>query len=247
MARPIRPWFRFYVEAFADRKIRRLKPAQRWVWVAILGAARESHEPGKLYVAPGLPMTVTELADYAAVTEREAAQTLKAAESLAMITREGDLITVTNWDKRQFESDDVTKRTRDHRERSGEQGRNVPGNAPERGRVFATETETEAEEEREGDKRPARKRATQLPDDFRPSDKHITLATEIGVDLRREWPKFVDHHRAKGSTMKDWSAALNNWIRRSAEYGGATVHQFRPAVGDDGQPVLPPLPIDDKR
>ena len=92
-----------------------------------------------------------------------------------------------------------------------------------------------------------RKRATQLPKDFRPGDKHIALAADLGVDLRREWPKFTDHHRAKGSTFKDWSAALNNWIRKAAEYGGATVHQFRPAVGDDGQPVLPPLPMDDKR
>jgi len=92
-----------------------------------------------------------------------------------------------------------------------------------------------------------RKRAHQLPDDFRPSDKHLALAADLGVDLRREWPKFVDHHRAKGSTMKDWSAALNNWMRKSVEYGGATVHQFRPAVGTDGQPVLPPLPQDDKR
>jgi len=98
-----------------------------------------------------------------------------------------------------------------------------------------------------GKKASPRKRATQLPEDFRPGDKHIALAADLGVDLRREWPKFTDHHRAKGSTFKDWSAALNNWIRKAAEYGGATVHQFRPAVGDDGQPVLPPLPLDDKR
>ncbi len=43
--------------------------------------------------------------------------------------------------------------------------------------------------------------------------------------------------------------ALGGTVENShvAEYGGATVHQFRPAVGDDGQPVLPPLPLDDKR
>ena len=155
MPRPVRPWFRFYVEAFADRKIRRLKPAQRWVWVAILGAARESHEPGSLYIAPGLPMTVRELAAYADVTEKDVTTSLTAMESMSMITRDGDLITVTNWGARQFETDDVTKRTRDHRERSRERSNNVPGNAPE------TETETETEEERTSSSL-----ATETPDRF---------------------------------------------------------------------------------
>jgi hypothetical protein len=86
----------------------------------------------------------------------------------------------------------------------------------------------------------ARKRATQLPSDFAPSDKHRTLAAESGVDLARELTKFSDHHRAKGSTMKDWNAALNNWIRRSAEYAG-NVRPLRP-VDAEGRPVLPPPP-----
>lgn len=85
------------------------------------------------------------------------------------------------------------------------------------------------------------KRATSLPNDFRPSDKHQTLAGELGVNLRAEWVKFCDHHRAKGSTFKDWSAALNNWIRRSAEYGG-NVRPLRAEPDDQGRIVLPPLP-----
>jgi hypothetical protein len=62
------------------------------------------------------------------------------------------------------------------------------------------------------------KRARQLPDDFRPSDAHQALAAELRVDVRAEWPGFVDHHRAKGSTMKDWDAALNTWIRNAAKF-----------------------------
>lgn len=86
-------------------------------------------------------------------------------------------------------------------------------------------------------------KATALPADFRPSEKHQALATSEGVDLRGEWVKFCDHHRAKGSTFKDWSAALNNWIRRAAEYGGGNVRTLPTAKLDDqGQPILPPLP-----
>lgn len=87
--------------------------------------------------------------------------------------------------------------------------------------------------------KPQGKKATQLPDGFRPTDKHQALASELGVDLRAEWAKFCDHHRAKGTTFKDWSAALNNWVRRAAEYGG----NVRPLRTDaEGRPVLPPLP-----
>lgn len=216
MARPVRPWFRFYVEAFPDRKIRRLKPAQRWVWVAVLGAARESHEPGKLYVAPGLPMTRRELADYAAVSDRELESALKAMSELSMITLTDALITVTNWDKRQFESDNVTERTRDHRERSREQDRNVPGNTPERTRAFATETETETETEEEqgGEPPAARKRAHQLPDDFAPNETNRRIAAERRVDIDAALVQFADHHCAKGTTFKDWHLAFNTWLRR---------------------------------
>lgn len=62
------------------------------------------------------------------------------------------------------------------------------------------------------------KRANQLPIDFIPSDKHEALAEELGVDLRAEWPKFCDHHRAKGSTFKDWDAALRTWIRNARQF-----------------------------
>lgn len=221
MPRPVRPWFRFYVEAFADRKIRRLKPAQRWVWVAILGAARESHEPGSLYIAPGLAMTVRELAAYADVPEKDVASSLTAMESMSMITRPNDLIVVTNWGARQFESDDVTKRTRDHKERSRERSNNVPGNAPE------TETETETEELGEvgegasasgGSSKTARKH--RLPADFVPNDTNRRIAAERGLDLRSVFEQFADHHAAKGSTMLDWHRAFNTWLRNERPANG---------------------------
>jgi hypothetical protein len=71
----------------------------------------------------------------------------------------------------------------------------------------------------EGVSAPA-KRATQLPKGFQPSESNIQLAISEGVDLRREFAKFCDHHQAKGSTFKDWHKALNTWIRKAAEYSG---------------------------
>lgn len=63
-------------------------------------------------------------------------------------------------------------------------------------------------------------RARQLPEDFHPSEQHLDLAREQGVDLRAEWPQFVDHHRAKGTTLKDWDAGLRTWIRNAAKFRG---------------------------
>lgn len=62
------------------------------------------------------------------------------------------------------------------------------------------------------------KRGTQLPDDFQPGEQHVSLAAELGVDLAHEFPQFADYHRAKGSVMKDWSAALRTWLRNAAKF-----------------------------
>lgn len=59
------------------------------------------------------------------------------------------------------------------------------------------------------------KRATRRPADFRPSQQHIDLAAELGVDLRAEWAKFCDWSDAKGATYKDWPAGLRNWLRNA--------------------------------
>lgn len=85
------------------------------------------------------------------------------------------------------------------------------------------------------------RRATQLPADFKPTDHHTQLAVSLGVDLMTEVEKFADHHRAKGSTFKDWNSALNNWLRKSAEFRG-NVRPLRPQHDPEGRLILPPLP-----
>lgn len=87
-----------------------------------------------------------------------------------------------------------------------------------------------------------KKRATRLPAGFRPTDAHWALARELGVDLAHEGPQFVDHHTAKGSTFKDWDAALRTWIRNAAKFaaerggGPGNVHPIRPTVVENGVP-----------
>lgn len=61
-------------------------------------------------------------------------------------------------------------------------------------------------------------RASQLPSAFEPNDTHHRIARELGVHLAFELQQFKDHHRAKGSTFKDWNAALRTWIRNAAKF-----------------------------
>ena len=155
MPRPRRPWFRFYVEALHDPKLRRMTPARRWAWVAVLAAARSSCRPGVLLVSERQPMDDHDIADLAAMPVREVRKALEAMEAAGMIHRgEGGAWHVSRWADRQFESDDITERTRKHR--SNTEDRNVPtlfpGTFPGTGNprasardALATESETETD------------------------------------------------------------------------------------------------------
>jgi hypothetical protein len=94
------------------------------------------------------------------------------------------------------------------------------------------------EGEGESDAAGKARKAHQLPDTFRPTAKHMELAGSLGVDLRSEFAQFVDHHRAKGSTMKDWDAALRTWIRNAQRFGRGGSAPLA-AVDDPSQ--LPPV------
>jgi hypothetical protein len=131
LPRPQRPWFRFYVEAVHDRKLRRLNPAQRWLFVAVLAAARQSPIPGYLRISDRDAMTAEDLADFAAVPLRQVNAGIEAMSELGLIEWDTEIASwhVPKWNDRQYESDDVTARTRAHRSRL-ERSNVVPGNVP---------------------------------------------------------------------------------------------------------------------
>ncbi len=140
MSRPTRPWFRFYTEAVGDPKLRTLTPTHRWLWVAVLAAARQSPDPGILLVADEIPHTITTIADYAGVKERDVESGMVEFQRRGMV--ELDLLgcwSVPKFGERQYESDNSTVRTRKHRSR--EPDGNVPWNVS--GTDQKTETETE--------------------------------------------------------------------------------------------------------
>lgn len=143
MPRPSRPWFRFYVEAIHDRKLRRRPPAERWLWVVLLAVARAAPVAGYLLIGERSPATDDDLVDLAALTKREVTKGLAYFKEAGMLTFD-ELLgawAVTAWETRQFESDDVGKRTA--KVRSNGTRKNVPKNVPTL--LPGTSPETEAE------------------------------------------------------------------------------------------------------
>ena len=110
-------WVRLYTEIRSDRKIRSLTPGQRWVWIVLLCLARESPEPGKLLYPPDIPITLRDIADESNVDYRITCNAINNFIARKMIVKNGAIYILANWDKRQYESDDVNLRVRSHREK----------------------------------------------------------------------------------------------------------------------------------
>lgn len=216
MPRQAHPWFRFYVEAVRDPKIRRLTPEQRWLWVAILSAARESPISGYLMVSERHAYDWNDLADYAGVKLRVVEEGTARMSDLGMLVYDDRIGAwcVRAWSDRQFESDDVTARTRKHRERSTEQDGNVPTSA------VGTPPETEAETESETDGSAPPKRRTTAPNNLLVTEPMRDWARDhsLTVDLARETDKFLNYHRSKGTRFSDWVAAWRNWMLKAQDF-----------------------------
>jgi len=125
------PWFRFYSETVHDRKLAKVasmaglsKCEAIGAWAILLALANES--PGELrgwlFVAPGHPLAMSDLADAWDVDEARANEILGAFEAMGLIGQDQDpdgalAWVICAWDGRQFSSDSSTKRTRAYRER----------------------------------------------------------------------------------------------------------------------------------
>lgn len=111
MAPKKKPWFRCYSETFTDPKIRTLKPDHRWLWLAVLGAARQSPTPGVLLVVEGVPFDADGLADWSALPARTVKAGLVLMVERGMLTIDGSTYSVARWSDRQYASDSSTGRS----------------------------------------------------------------------------------------------------------------------------------------
>lgn len=97
-----------------------------------------------------------------------------------------------------------------------------------------------AEGSADPDRRPAAgksggRRARQLPDDFTVTQgMRAWAAKELPhLDVDAETLQFCDHHRARGSVMKDWVAAWRTWMRNTRRFDRTTTTR-RPIANRHG-------------
>jgi len=77
-----------------------------------------------------------------------------------------------------------------------------------------------------------RKSKQPVPDAFDVTQQMIDwLSTnQITTNFTIETSKFLDHHRAKGSTMACWVSAWRNWMRNSMVFGNTAMAKNTPSV-----------------
>ncbi|WP_157043615.1 hypothetical protein [Nitrobacter hamburgensis] len=84
-------------------------------------------------------------------------------------------------------------------------------------------------------KRKASPQKSSVPADLRLQglrDYFTEQADRLGVtDGANEFDRFIDHHRAKGSTFADWEAASRTWLRNSVKFA-----QTSPALRSGSHP-----------
>lgn len=137
------PWLRLYVEITTDRRMRRRPVAHRWAWVACLVLARKSERPGFL-ILEGEPVTAADLADEAAIAEKDARMALEWFREKGYIVDRDGLPSIEGWERRQPSGDSSTERVRRFRQRQKDAQRNVSDRCLE-----PTVTGAEGESERE--------------------------------------------------------------------------------------------------
>jgi hypothetical protein len=107
-----KPWFRMWDELLTDPKMLSLSNAQVGMWCKLLCFANQQTVRGIISFEPG---TFDRTFEKVLNSRRNISKTaLKKFQELGMINidLEEGYVTIINWNKRQFASDDVTERTK---------------------------------------------------------------------------------------------------------------------------------------
>lgn len=213
-------WFRMWVDAIDDEKLRLLAFEDRWHFVAILCLKSSG-----LLDEPESDLKRQKICIKLGLDSLELETVVKRLVTVGLVSPD---IQPVKWSKRQFVSDSSTKRVRKFRERQ----RNVSV-APSEDRLQKQNTDTE--KNLEPPRRSARPRTRRVPDDFKVTDamREWAAKTSPSIDIDRETESFRDHQFKDAHS--DWAAAWRQWMRRAPEFkrnggAGATRKPFTPAL-----------------
>jgi hypothetical protein len=101
-------------------------------------------------------------------------------------------------------------------------------------RSDSTESESESESKTESETE-TRRRATPPPAKFEITPELRAWGRERApfvADPEAETEQFLDYHRAKGTTFKDWTAAWRKWMAKASEYAADRGRTLAPTGTD---------------
>lgn len=208
-------WFRLYTEITRDRKIRRLQPSYRWVWITILCMAKESPIPGCLFLSDSLPVHPEDIADEAAVDIKDVEQSLEAFINLNMLLRTDGVYMISHWDERQYKSDSSTERVQRYRENvkcnTDVTFQECYGNNNETPPDTDTDTDTESDTDTDGNKNKNKcDTPAEIPKNGGAQNKKTGKGsyTEDFEQFWRLYPRRID----KAKAFRAWNARLKDKI-----------------------------------
>ncbi|MCF8011874.1 MAG: DnaD domain protein [Clostridiales bacterium] len=148
-----KPWFKMYSEIKNDRKMKKLNPEEKWLWVVLLCVASDSPDRGSLLVCRSLSYTAEDLADEAALDISVVQEAMPKFEAMDMLHTENGTWVVTNFLERQYEkpSDQPqNSRARKQAQRERQKNENATRNVTPVSRAcHAPEKETETDKDKD--------------------------------------------------------------------------------------------------
>ena len=149
------PWFRVYSEILDDRKLKRIckktghsKALVIGVWTCLLALANNATPRGELSISEDIPYTIDDLEDELGLPSEIIHQLIDEFKAMGMMNGKNTL-EITNWEKRQFKSDNSTERVRRFREKEAEEVKRYDETLQKRAREEQNRTDTDKEEDTE--------------------------------------------------------------------------------------------------
>ncbi len=212
-------WFRLWVDILDDHKINQLTDYEFRAFIFLLACASEEDAiNGRLTrTLPAINRRCRRRQDHF----NKAVETFQKLD-LASVDDQG-FITITKWNKRQFQSDKAYDRVKKHREQASVRN------------VSVTVNETPPDTDTDTDKPPISPKNVQPKKKKEPKKKPTSLPEGFSISCRvREWAagknhrnldehleNFISSCSAKGYEYLDWDAAFMNAIRQNwAKIGG---------------------------
>jgi hypothetical protein len=184
-------WCRWWDETLHDGKLERTARDLGWDYIRVLGAwggililANTAPVRGRLTLGSGESLTPFDISKALGITEADADVLLVTLVKHKLLKTSRQCLCVTNWNKRQFESDLSSKRVQEWRQRKRECNIACNNNAtPPDNRQQTTDTDSETDVVVEGEEARAKRSNLQLLDQLIPGQVN---------DTARDWLHMLE-------------------------------------------------------